>query len=308
VAGSGIDGDEDALLVLPEDPDWVPPPEPSDEELAGCWPDPLAGPPDGADAWLADLTSEQRDDLARELAAARPTVPESIGAGFTHRYAARGIAAGERGWEDMRYAPRPAGPALGFAAGAAFDVASPDPMLATFAQEVLDDGLAQVTDDELIGLLCAARRMASWQAATELVVAAELDARRRAAAARDAKVSSEVSEHVAAELAAAPPRSRQKVVPTAAWAWRRSRKRHDTPEQASGISALTRVIGGKLCGWTRPLLTCSAARAGLLSDWRGRAGICAWPSTLIRPAPGLTLRTCLGVSCSATCGRWTAAS
>ena len=208
------------LLVFADDPGWLPPPEPSEAELAGCWPDPDAEPPDGEDAWLADLAIDRLDALARELAAAKPAAAgESIGAGFTHRRAAAGIAAGEPGWEPPYAAPRSASAASGFAAGGPLDSAPAGLVLAQFAQETRDGGLAGLSDDELVGLLCAARRLASWQAAAELSAAAELDARRLRDAATSARaaraagaaraadaaeaVSSTTSEHVAAELAAA---------------------------------------------------------------------------------------------------------
>jgi len=162
----------------------------ADDEPEEEWPDPLAGPPDGDDAWLADLTVPQLDALAEELAVARPAAArESVGAGFSHRASAAGIAAGERGWQPDYAAPRATGPASGFAAGGPLDVAAPEPVLAALAQDVIDGGLAGVSDDELIGLLGAARRMASWQAATELTVIAELAARRGrdATAARAAR-------------------------------------------------------------------------------------------------------------------------
>ncbi|MHB1596791.1 MAG: hypothetical protein ACYCO9_20005 [Streptosporangiaceae bacterium] len=94
-----------------------------------------------------------------------------------------------------------AGVAGGFAAGAPLDLLPPDPVLAGFVEEAFDGGLHQVTDDELVGMLCAAHRLASWQAGVELAAVAELDARRRAQARRAG--SSQVGEHVSEELAAA---------------------------------------------------------------------------------------------------------
>jgi len=197
------------VLTLAGDPGWLPPEdEPTEAELAGWCPDPDSGPPDGEDAWLADLTCGQLDDLAAELAAARPPAPaESIGAGFTHRAAAAGIAAGQAGWQPEYAAAAPCRPAAGFAAGGPLDLADAGIVLAQYAQEAADGGLAAMSDDELAGLLCASRRLGSWQAAAELAAAAELDARRRRdAAARapgPAATTSAVSEQVAAELAAA---------------------------------------------------------------------------------------------------------
>jgi len=187
--GWGLDFDG-GLAVFCDDPEWVPPEAPTEAELAGLCPDPDADPPDGENGWLADLCAPQLGALAREFAAARRPAAEAIAAGFTHRRAAADGAGTD--WLDgvrRSSAPRPAGPARGFAASGPLDAAIPGPVLASLAQEVLDGGLAGVSDDELVGLLCAARRMTSWQAATELAVAAELDARRRrdAAAARSAR-------------------------------------------------------------------------------------------------------------------------
>src|SRR5579859_683456 len=203
------DGWAFGMLALAGDPGWEPrEDEPTEAELAGSWPDPDSAPPDVEDAWLAELASRQLDDLTAELAAARPPATrESIGAGFTHRAAAAGIAAGDTGWQPEYTAPAPARPAAGFAAGGPLDQCDAGVVLATFAQEVADSGLANLSDDELIGLLAGSRRLASWQAAAELAVAAELDARRRRdAAARGsgpATTRSATSEQVAAELAAA---------------------------------------------------------------------------------------------------------
>src|SRR6266567_2520478 len=128
--GGLVDG-AGGRLVFGDEADWVPP-EPPEAEPAGCCPDPDAGPPDGEDAWLADLASGQLDALAAELAAARPAAAESVGAGFTHRVAAAGSAAGEPGWEPPYSGPRSAGPAAGFAAGGPLDLAPAGLVLAQF--------------------------------------------------------------------------------------------------------------------------------------------------------------------------------
>lgn len=60
----------------------------------------------------------------------------------------------------------------GFADGGPLDVLAPDEMLAGFAAMAYDRGLGRLPDDELVGLLCAARRLSSWQAAVELGVVA----------------------------------------------------------------------------------------------------------------------------------------
>ena len=167
--------------------DWMPPrgEPPTDEELAGLCPDPFAGPPDGPDAWLADLSAPEVDAFLEAAAmagtAARPASREAMAAGFTHRD------------------PDPC--AAGFAAGGPLDLLAPDPVLAGYAQDAFEAGLGTLGDDELIGLLCATRRLSSWQAAMELAAVTELDARRMAQAERPG--SSRISEHISDEIAAA---------------------------------------------------------------------------------------------------------
>ncbi len=159
--------------------------EPTDAELLGMWPDPLAGPPDGPDAWLADLSLPELDTLAAQWAAGDGTGDGTsagpLGAGFTHDLPSEG--------------------AVGFAAGGALDTLIPGPVLAGFTADATGAGLGKLSDDELVGLLCAARRLSSWQAAIEFKVVAELNARRTAQAKRPG--SSRLAEHVSAELAAA---------------------------------------------------------------------------------------------------------
>jgi hypothetical protein len=138
--------------------------EPSEAELYGLAPDPLAGAPDDAG----------------EVGVTDPDVPEAIGAGFTH---------------DL-----PSDPPFGFAAGGPLDELVPGPVLAGFTADAFD-GLGQLSDDELVGVLMAARRLSSWQAALEFTAVTELDGRRKAQATRPG--SSRASEHVAEELAAA---------------------------------------------------------------------------------------------------------
>jgi hypothetical protein len=104
-----------------------------------------------------------------------PTVPEALEAGFTHRYGGTGT---------------------GFSAGAPLDLMLPGPELAWYAGAARAEGLGVLSDDELVGVLCAARRLSSWQAELELAVVAELDARRAGSDGRE-------GEHVAEEIAAA---------------------------------------------------------------------------------------------------------
>jgi len=73
--------------------------------------------------------------------------------------------------------------------------------LAALTEEAWQHGLDRLTDDELIGVLRAARRLASRAAALELSVVADLAARRRAAPGTRGGPSA--GEHVDAEIAAA---------------------------------------------------------------------------------------------------------
>jgi hypothetical protein len=164
------------------------PEEPTDAELLGLWPDPFAGPPDGADAWLADLSVPELELVAAKWAADNGAAAQN-GTGRVDAVAA-GFA------RDL-----PDDPSIGFAAGGAFDVMTPDEVLAGFAADALDAGLGRLSDNELVGLLCASRRLSSWQAAIEVKAVAELDARRLSQAERPG--AARADEHISAELAAA---------------------------------------------------------------------------------------------------------
>ena len=119
--------------------------------------------------WLADLSpvAEHPEFAGVDWAAnpaeddesARPAVREVLKAGF---------------WDRSR------GDGGGFAAGGAADILPPGPVLAGLAGDIWADGLGRVTDDELIGILRAARRLTSWAAAMELDAAGELWRRRAA--------------------------------------------------------------------------------------------------------------------------------
>jgi hypothetical protein len=92
--------------------------------------------------WLAQLPAPVRDALLDGDEQAQDVgVAEAIGAGFTHREAGRARRDG----------------VAGFAAGGALDLLAPDPVLAGFADDAVRDGLAVLSDDELVGLLGAAR-------------------------------------------------------------------------------------------------------------------------------------------------------
>src|SRR5579859_7847278 len=65
-----------------------------------------------------------------------------------------------------------------FASGELADDLVPGPALAGFAADAWAAGLARLNDDELIGMLRTARRLASWAAAMELAAAGDLWRRR----------------------------------------------------------------------------------------------------------------------------------
>lgn len=145
--------------------------EPTEAELYGLRPDPFAGPPGDGDAWLAELSAAELEAIFGEGA---DEGQEAAGAG----------ASGS-----------------GFAAGGWLDVLGPGPVLSAFSQDVIDSGLGSLSDDELVGMLRAARRLCSWQAAVEFLAIGELDARRLRDSGRPGW--SRISEHVSSELAAA---------------------------------------------------------------------------------------------------------
>jgi Domain of unknown function (DUF222) len=153
------------------------PTPPDDWELCELVPDPRCGPPDGPDAWLADLPAELLDEYI--AATEDPPCREAIAAGRL---------------------PRQPGDGCGFAAGGAADELPPGPVLAGLAGDTWDAGLGRLSDDELIGVLRAARRLASWSAALELAAVTDLAARREAEAAG---AGSCAGEHLGDEIAAA---------------------------------------------------------------------------------------------------------
>jgi len=131
---------------------------------------PDSRPPDG---WDLMTPAEQQAVLDAPLTNA---VPETFGAGFTHR---------------------DGGPGLGFAAGGTLDRMAPGRMLTAVTERAWEEGLGRLSDDELVGVMAAARRGASRQAALELATINELAARR---AGPDGRPCEHVEEEVAAAL------------------------------------------------------------------------------------------------------------
>src|SRR6266571_2258146 len=179
-------------------PPETPPPEipPPDAAQPGHPVPGLAGPPDlpgladlaGLDPDLEGLDVEglaDRDEPSHaELAGLdyEPDDDADDGAGLWLAAAASGLGAG-------------------FSDGGVLDGLGPGAALAGFSQHALDDGLAVLPDAALVGLLRASRRLSAWQSGVELAAVAELDHRRLRQSSRPGW--SRVSEHVAAELAAA---------------------------------------------------------------------------------------------------------
>ncbi len=127
-----------------------PPPE---GELWGCAPDPWADPPGDAEAdvpaqvWISGAGAED---------AAAP--PDLFAAGM---WRGEGAGAG-----------------AGFCDGGVLDALEPGAVLAGFAADTGAGGLGSISDDELIGVVRAWRRLSSWAAAGELAAVGELVARR----------------------------------------------------------------------------------------------------------------------------------
>ncbi|MGD0376912.1 MAG: hypothetical protein ABSB01_20310 [Streptosporangiaceae bacterium] len=117
-----------------------------------CW-------PRWPESWLAGLST----GIGRRLpdGPGGEVVAEALAAGFTH---------GERG-----------AVGAGFAAGGAADRLVPGPVLAEFAARAWADGLGALDDDEVVGVLCGWRRLASWAMAGELAAVSVLAGRRGAA-------------------------------------------------------------------------------------------------------------------------------
>src|SRR6266446_8737577 len=119
------------------DDDLPDPVEPAEDDLCGWWPDDDCGPPVDVDAWLAKLSPAQREAVFEGGAA---VVREADSETKTESECS------------------------GFGDGGPLDELLPGPILAAFSQDVIDSGFAPLSDDELVGVLRAARRLSSWQA------------------------------------------------------------------------------------------------------------------------------------------------
>lgn len=140
--------------------------------------DPETDPADDA-AWLSSLPADIRAEF---LAGAWTGDGETIPAGFLHH---------------LRTGPR----GVGFAAGGVLDAMAPGPWLGDAITTAAADGNDKLGESELIGVLCAWRRMSSWAAAGEAAAVMEFVRRRRAQSQEPG--SSHLAEHINDELAAA---------------------------------------------------------------------------------------------------------
>jgi hypothetical protein len=134
-----------------------------------------------AAAWLAGLPDDVRAGFE---AGPRPGEYEALAAGFWHH-------------DDGP-------PGAGFAAGGAMDTLPGGPLLALFtatATDLGEGGHAALGESELIGVLCAWRRLSSWAAAGEADAITALTTR-RATQARERNAPT-LAEHAGDEVAAA---------------------------------------------------------------------------------------------------------
>ena len=143
------------------------------------------------------------------LSHASPGVP-SRSRPASHPAVSRHLPPGRRSPQARRTTRcRPGSPAAtmipcarGFAAGGPLDQMEPGPALAGVTADAAAGGLAVLDDDQLVGVLCAARRLESWASSIELRAVADLTARRDAAAAAtgDRRQADHVGDEVAAAL------------------------------------------------------------------------------------------------------------
>jgi hypothetical protein len=144
-------------------------------------------PPEYADVPIQELFDQI--DAERQLRATTVT-GETLAAGFMPRAAA---------------GPPPSG--SGFESGAVLDISAPSGSLAGLADAATRNGrLAELADDELIGVLRAWQRLESWCASGLLTAVAELARRRpadRTPAAAPGMFPAQLSEFISEEIAAA---------------------------------------------------------------------------------------------------------
>jgi hypothetical protein len=125
-------------------------------------------PADWAVVSVAELAARAEADGAEHQALMRRLIAAGVGEGYAHR----------RG--DPPVPGTSSGPGAGFGQGRCLDGAAPEPGLAVLADEAAgeDRAFAGVTDDQLLGLLGARRRLQGRQAWELLMAVAEFIRRR----------------------------------------------------------------------------------------------------------------------------------
>ncbi|HUB42206.1 MAG TPA: HNH endonuclease signature motif containing protein [Streptosporangiaceae bacterium] len=162
-----------ALLSPTDADDWV-----DEGWIPGDYGDPETDP-DDSEAWLASLPADIR---AEYLAGAWTGDGETIPAGFLHH-----LRSGPGG--------------VGFASGGVLDEMVPGSWLGDALVTATAEGDDRLGESELIGVLCAWRRMSSWAAAGETAAVMELVRRRQARS--EGPGDSRLADHINDELAAA---------------------------------------------------------------------------------------------------------
>jgi len=159
--------------------------------------------PDQADAELADWDPEDAElaDWDPEDAELTGWDPEDREDPASECAEAAGFEAGGREVLKAGRCDRARGNGGGFAAGGVADHLPPGPVLAGFAADAWAAGLDRISDDELVGVMRAARRLASWAAAMELAAIGDLWCRRVAEEeAGDTRAASHANDEIAAAL------------------------------------------------------------------------------------------------------------
>ena len=163
--------------------------------------DPDIAPPSASDSWSSspdELTDSSNaadtDTEPADLADSQPALIDPVNSVNSHD-AAPSYPVDSTGAAGTEAAARAS------SAGHA-DTMPPGPVLARLVEDVWAGGLADLNDDELIGVMGAARRLAARYAALEFAAVADLDRRRTAAVpeAADPRAAAHTSEELAAAL------------------------------------------------------------------------------------------------------------
>jgi hypothetical protein len=150
-------------------------------ELMDFRPDPDAGPPEGAYAWLGESPGPVlAEALAEESAAPVPGAGPSALDDAAARDGRGPGGAGPSALDDVAAhdGRGPGGP--GFESGSALDGLAPGPVLACALDDTWSAGLERLSDDQLAGVMLAFRRLESYGSAGLLAGASELIRRREA--------------------------------------------------------------------------------------------------------------------------------